>query len=234
MKTRNNNNCSLKYINKFKNHCKNQIKKKEKKRKIEISLPPTIFNFQNPTKLNKNSLEQFPRKLNPFARSSTYPPIDLQTFEPAKKTPWSSSFVNRRRHFPILFYSLLKHRSWNTVKRNPCVLWTRFPFRAHPRVHARYVAEENRGGWYRPFSSVFIMKIVYVAPFSMRFRTAAVRPFSSSSSLSRFLSPFLSHPSSTRFFSTRRLRVFRYGLNLIRRYRGSLYFYTKSSRRLRC
>ena len=85
-----------------------------------------------------------------------------------------------------------------------------------------------------PLSSVFITRIVYVAPFSMRFRTAAVRPFSSSSSLSRFLSPFLSHPSSTRFFSTRRLRVFRYGLNLIRRYRGSLYFYTKSSRRLRC
>lgn len=158
MKTRNNNNCSLKYINKFKNHCKNQIKKKEKKRKIEISLPPTIFNFQNPTKLNKNSLEQFPRKLNPFARSSTYPPIDLQTFEPAKKTPWSSSFVNRRRHFPILFYSLLKHRSWNTVKRNPCVLWTRFPFRAHPRVHARYVAEGNRGGWYRPFPLFLLRK----------------------------------------------------------------------------
>lgn len=146
MKTRNNNNCSLKYINKFKNHCKNQIKKKEKKRKIEISLPPTIFNFQNPTKLNKNSLEQFPRKPNSFARSSTYPPIDLQTFEPAKKTPWSSSFVNRRRHFPILFYSrpktqIVKHDE--TKSLHPL---DPFPDRAHPRVHARYVAEENRGG----------------------------------------------------------------------------------------
>lgn len=190
----------------------------------------SIFKIQ----LNKNSLEQFPRKPNPFARSSTYPPIDLQTFEPAKKTPWSSSFVNRRRHFPILFYSrpktqIVKHGETKSLRPvDP------FPVSRTPSCTRAIRRRGKSRGLIPPLSSVFITKIVYVAPFSMRFRTAAVRPFSSSSSLSLFLSLFLSHPSSTRFFSTRRFRVFRYGLNLIRRYRGSLYFYTKSSRRLRC
>lgn len=148
-------------------------------------------------------------------------------FEPAKKTPRSSSFVNRR-HFPILFYNRPKtdrETQWNdraTMGQNPC-LWT--------LVYTHDTSQREEIKRVDSTSSLYFYygtKIVYVAPLCAIQNGNRATILLSSSFLSLFLSPS-SFLTLRPFFSTRRLRVFRYGLNLIRRYRGSLYFYTKSS-----
>lgn len=141
--------------------------------------------------------QRFPRKPNPFARSPSYLLSQLisKLSNPQRRHrghPRLSIVVTS----PFRFTAVLKHRSWNTVKRS----WWGKILASGP-VSPSCTLVIRRRGIGRVDTTPFLCfyyetKIVYVAPFSTRFRTATILLSSS------FLSLSLSHSSFTRFFST--------------------------------